>query len=335
MNVQTDVLAIGETMVMVTPATGGRLRAHGQYLLRPGGAESNVAAHLAQLGLHSAWASAVGADPLGDIVVDTLHDLGVDVTLVERDSARPTAVYFKDPTPAGTNVHYYRHGSAASALGREVLSRWTDRAPRMVHVSGITAALSPSCRDLLDAIVVDRAFGDALVSFDVNYRPALWDGEAAPQLQRLAQASDIVFVGRDEAESLWGTGSPDSVREMLCAPAHVVVKDGGREAVEFTSDGRFHAPARRVDQIIDVVGAGDAFAAGWLAAMLYGSTETLRLQVAHFVASQVLQTSTDLAVLPGIADIVALITQNGHLPPVPAQSHRGERVDVTNGGASA
>lgn len=330
-----DVLAIGETMVMVTPAGPGGLTADGHYLLRPGGAESNVAAHLAQLGLRSAWASAVGDDPLGRIVTDTLSDLGVDVSRVECDQDRPTAVYFKDPAPSGTRVYYYRDGSAASAMSPQVLSRWASHPPKVVHVSGITAALSPSCRELVEAVVVDRVFGAARVSFDVNYRPALWNHDARPLLRRLAAASDIVFVGRDEAENLWSTTTADSVRELLPEPGHLVVKDGSHEAVSYTPDGTFRVPARRVERIVDVVGAGDAFAAGWLAAMLDGGSEPVCLHVAHHVASRVLGSPTDLVALPPLADIVALVAPNRHTRPVPDHTLRGEPVDVADRGARA
>lgn len=332
MTAALDLLAIGETMVMVTPAGAGRLEEHGQYLLRPGGAESNVAAHLAQLGLRAGWASAVGADPLGRIVTQSLAAVGVDIRLVEYDEKRPTAVYFKDPTPAGTKVYYYRRGSAASALGPEVPAHWRGQPARVVHVSGITPALSASCRKLVEAIVVDRALGDAVVAFDVNHRAALWRSDAASQLRHLAESADVVFVGRDEAESLWGTTTPDSIKELLPQPRHLVVKDGANEAVAYTPGGRFAVPARRVDNIVDVVGAGDAFAAGWLAAMLDARDETVRLQVAHFVASQVLMSPTDHAALPPIADIVALLEHNGRVQPIELPA-RGESVDVTDGRA--
>lgn len=307
MTQRTDLLAIGETMVMVTPSAGGRLRADGNYVLRPGGAESNVAAHAARLGLRSAWASAVGDDPLGAIVTDSLADLGVDVGSVVVDPSRPTAVFFKDPSPAGTDVFYYRSGSAASALSPVDLARWSSIAPRLVHVSGITAALSPTCRDLIRTIVFDRPFGSSVVSFDVNHRPGLWGEDAPAELRELSQASDVVFVGRDEADRLWGTDTADSIRRYLPDPGHLVVKDGPHDAVAYTPDGTYRAPSQRVEGIVDVVGAGDAFAAGWLTAMLVGCEEQMRLQLGHFVAARVLASSSDLAPLPLAREIVALL----------------------------
>src|SRR4051794_16502457 len=129
-------------MAMIAPDDGGRLVAGSSLRARPGGAESNVAAMLSRLGLRTAWASRLGADPLGDLVLDGVAVHGVDVGLVVRDASRPTGVYFKDPTAAGTRVYYYRAGSAASALSPADLDGWIGTRPTVVHVSAITAAIS-------------------------------------------------------------------------------------------------------------------------------------------------------------------------------------------------
>ncbi|MDT0318802.1 sugar kinase [Streptomyces millisiae] len=304
----TDVLTIGETMAMVTPEAGGRLDADSTYLLRPGGAESNVAASLAQLGHRAHWASALGADRLGDLVTTVLAGHGVDTSLVRRDPGRPTGVYFKDPTPEGTRVSYYRSGSAAAGLGPADVAAWTAAVrPRVVHLSGILPALSPSCAALARHIVVDRPWGDAPVSFDVNHRPVLWSGQpagAAETLLELAQRSDIVFVGRDEAEALWGTTDAESVRALVDGPERLVVKDAAVEAVAFTGGRVTRVPSRRV-RVVDAVGAGDAFAAGWLSGWLTGHRETLCLGLGHYAAAQVLASASDLAELPRAAEIVA------------------------------
>jgi 2-dehydro-3-deoxygluconokinase len=298
-----ELLAIGETMVMVSP-TAGRLTTDGTYLLRPGGAESNVAAHLARMGHQAGWASILGTDPLGDIIIDTLTADGVDTTSVARDPGRPTAVYFKDPTTTGTAVYYYRTGSAASLMSPGELPGWTARSPRVVHLSGITPALSGSCRDLVRSIINERPFGRSLISFDVNHRASLWNGEAAAELLELARASDVVFVGRDEAESIWETTSAESVRDLMPEPLYLIVKDSAQEAVSFTPEGVFREPARTVD-VVDVVGAGDGFAAGWLSGMLQGTSQPVRLRMGHGVASRVVQSPTDSADLPLAAQLAA------------------------------
>lgn len=293
-----EVLTVGETMVMVTPEAGGRLASGGRFLLRPGGAESNVAALLARLGHKAAWASALGTDPLGDLIVGELDRHGVDVSLVRRDEIRPTAVYFKDPTPQGTRVYYYRAGSAAAAITPADVERWTAARPRLVHVSGITAALSEQARDATRALIARPG----LVSFDVNHRAQLWSGDAPEVLLGLAQDSDIVFVGRDEAETLWGTATAESVRELLDRPRYLVVKDAAVEAVSFTPTGVHRVPSAKV-AVVDAVGAGDAFAAGWLSGFLDDRDEPARLRLGHYAAARVLESPTDFAELPPAGEI--------------------------------
>ncbi|HUR03404.1 MAG TPA: sugar kinase [Nonomuraea sp.] len=305
-----DVLAIGETMVMVTPV-GGRLDADSTYILRPGGAESNVAALLAQLGHSTAWAGALGGDPLGDIIVDALRAHGVNVDLVRRDAERPTAVYFKDPTSSGTAVYYYRQGSAASAMTAAEVAGWAALPSRVTHISGITAALSEPCLDLTRHIVFDRPFRPSVVSFDVNHRPGLWSGDGPDVLLELARRADVVFVGRDEAAALWGTSDAESVRELLDGPPYLIVKDAAIEAVSFTPSGVHREPSMPVE-VLDAVGAGDAFAAGWLSGFLDDRDEATRLRLGHYAASRVLMSHADLAELPPADEIVTLLTEGVH-----------------------
>ena len=218
-----DVLTIGETMALVTPTTSDPLRTAERFLVDVGGAESNVAAHLAQLGVTASWFSRLGADALGHRVADILARRGVDVSRVVFDDANPTGVYFKDP---GSAVLYYRRGSAAAHLMPADVDSLDLSGVRLLHVSGITPALSASAAATLHrAIDAARSTG-VTVSVDVNYRPGLWSPEqAAPVLLELARLADLVFVGRDEAETLWSTADAAVIRTLLASVPHLVVKD--------------------------------------------------------------------------------------------------------------
>ena len=296
--VSPDVLCVGETMVMVTPAPGGRLDARSSFLLRAGGAESNVAMFLAELGHRAAWLSRVGSDPLGALLLSEVAATGVDTSLVEVSSGEPTGVYFKDPGPRGTAVYYYRRGSAAAAMDPEFLSRRGPGSAAVVHISGITPALSDSCQDLVRHVLVDRPLREATVSFDVNYRPALWEpGAAGPVLRDLAARADVVFVGLDEAATLWGVSTAAEVRALLPEPGVVVIKDGAVDASSFHAGGVSRVPALRVE-VVEPVGAGDAFAAGWLSGMLQGLDHTGRLRLGHLVAGAALRSTSDHADVP-------------------------------------
>ncbi|MGO2092785.1 sugar kinase [Microbacterium gubbeenense] len=288
-----EVICIGETMSLVGPVGAERLAGAERFELGVGGAESTVALYLANLGHSAAWVSQVGADPLGDRMLKQIGAHGVDTSYVRSITGAPTGVYFKDPRGHKTDVYYYRRGSAASQMSRELLRSLPLDTCRVLHISGITAALSDSCRDLLDAIFEAREREDLIVSFDVNYRPPLWSPEAAaPSLLELSQRADVVLVGRDEGEALWGTSTPDEIAGLIGTDASIVVKDGDIGATEFTAQRTTFVPALRVD-VVEPVGAGDAFAAGYLSALLRGKPAEARLQSGHRLASRALSSVHD------------------------------------------
>ena len=292
-----DLLGIGEAMIQLGPADGRSLARTTVLDVSVGGAEANVAVGLALTGRRVAWGSALGDDPFGDRILRDLAAAGVDVSLVERRPER-TGVYVKDPAADGSAVFYYRSDSAASRLDADTARRWAAAgAPRIVHVSGITPLLSASTADLVDAVVRERCFGPALVSFDVNLREHLARPGSADLLRDLARASDLVFVGRDEAARLWGTATADDVRRVLDTPDVLVVKDGAHEAVSFDASGRTAVAAPAVE-VVEPTGAGDAFAAGWLDAYLEGESPAARLVAGHAAAGAALRTRADM---PGLA----------------------------------
>ncbi|MGW2719405.1 sugar kinase [Streptomyces sp. NPDC001492] len=234
-----DVVALGESMVTFLPSRPGRLADVPSFDRAIGGAESNVACTLAAAGHSVRWVSRVGADGFGDHLVEAIGAYGVDVTAVRRDPARPTGIYFRtagDRSTAAHEVAYYRTGSAASAMTVADTDLEAVRAGRVLHLSGITAALSEGCLELLRELTAPRA-GRPLISFDVNYRPGLWpDTDGAGVLLELARGADIVFVGVDEAEEAWGvTGGPNAVRTVLPEPRVLVVKQGSVGATAFVS----------------------------------------------------------------------------------------------------
>lgn len=289
-----DVLAVGEAMVLLAPDPPGPLRAAAELRVEVAGAESNVACHLAALGLTAAFASRVGADPFGEVITDRLTARGV-TTLVETDPAGRTGVFFKDPGPAGTQVFYYRDGSAAAAMDAAFFARLPEA--RVVHLTGITPALSPTCAELVRIALTQRP-PDKTVTFDVNYRAKLWSvDEAGPVLQELANAADVVFVGLDEAQHLWGVRRAEDVRDLLPKAGTVIVKDGAVSAVSLGAAGRVDVPTPVVD-VLEPVGAGDAFAAGYLFGLLRDAPEDLRLSLGHQVAGAALRSPGDVGDLP-------------------------------------
>lgn len=292
------MVTVGESMVMVTPALPIPLEEADLVSIRVGGAESNVAMYLSELGHRVRWLSRLGDDPLGRIVLRYVGAAGVDTSEVAIDPGGHTGVYFKDPGEAGTQVHYYRDGSAASSLASSDLDSPSVRTARVLHLSGVTAALSASCLAMLRHAVANDAPVRPLVSFDVNYRAGLWSvNKAAPVLQEIADRSDLVLVGLDEAQQLWGCRSAAEVRRLLPHPTTVVVKDGGVGAYSMGAGGDLFVSAPRVS-VVEPVGAGDAFAAGYLSATLLGQGDEQRLRMGHLVAAQALGVTGDHATLP-------------------------------------
>ncbi|MFF5155031.1 sugar kinase [Streptomyces sp. NPDC000348] len=363
-----DVVALGESMVTFLPSRPGRLADVPSFHRGIGGAESNVACVLAAAGHTTRWISRVGADGFGDHLVEAIGGYGVDVSHVRRDPARPTGVYFRTAGDRATDAHevaYYRAGSAASAMSLADLDPDALHAARILHLSGITAALSADCLTLMRELTARRP-GRPLISFDVNHRPSLWRDAHGPEiLLDLARGADIVFVGEDEAESAWGiTGGPSSVREALPEPEILVVKQGARGAVAFREsagrtaagrgqscrwggtggrDGTPQAPGRATTPRpattvpaleVDVVaptGAGDAFAAGFLSATLRDLPVRDRLRHGHLMAAATLTAPGDLAPPPARAhaDRLAALddTAWGRLRLGPGWTQAGEEAD--------
>lgn len=285
-----DLVSLGETMAAFVPDGEG-----GRYRFAALGAESNVAVGMAQIGCRTRWISRLGADQLGGQVADFVAGHGVDA-VVDWDDSQVTGVLVKELTATGTRVRYYRSQSAARHLAEEHIQRIGTT--RWVHITGVTPALSPSCAALTASVVGRRTDHAARVSFDVNYRPTLWAGraEAARTLIPLARQADTVFIGNDEAESLFGTCEEDEVRRQLMTAddQEVVLKRGAGPASVLTATGSVTEPALP-SPVVDVTGAGDAFAAGYLAASCWGWAARERLQLGHLLAARVIGVTGDLA----------------------------------------
>lgn len=268
------VVTLGETMALVRPTEVGSLRHASELALGVGGAESNVAIGLRRLGVASSWLGRVGDDPLGERVLRELRAEGVDVRGVV-DPAASTGLMVKErPSASSTAVYYYRADSAGSRLhGDDIPGGWVEEAS-VLHVTGITALISHSARRCLES-AIDRAQAAGVrVSFDVNYRSALETAETAgPIMRSIAERSDIVFGGPEELTLLYPDGdAPDAATRLRAAGCdQVVLKLGPDGATVFVGDEAVTSPGFVIDPL-DTVGAGDAFVAGYLSAVLGGMT---------------------------------------------------------------
>ncbi|MCW2842585.1 MAG: 2-dehydro-3-deoxygluconokinase [Nocardioides sp.] len=271
-----DVVGVGEVMGLLDPDSSGPLEDVDGFALRIAGAEGNVLINLAHLGHTTAFISAVGADPVGRLVTRTLAEQGVNVDHVYVDDSAGTGVFFKERLGGeDRRVYYYREGSAASRLGPGKVDLKKLGVPKVLTLSGVTLGLgdgtgiSALARSVLDW----AAAGRCQVVFDPNLRPSLWDGaRAVEEFAELLPKIDVLLAGREELAALVPGTDPAAAADRLCEAGlvAVVVKDGAKGAVVH-EDGRVTTlRPYPVDDVVDPVGAGDAFAAGVISGLLHG-----------------------------------------------------------------
>ncbi|NIK56444.1 sugar kinase [Kribbella shirazensis] len=294
---ETAAICLGEAMIMLAGGSGPLADVE-VFQRSVGGAECNVAGGLAALGVPTGWISRLGDDGFGQHVLRDLRTRGVEVGGVELDPLRPTALYVKESVDGRSRMHYYRSGSAAAAMEPGFLDRTEVRdrlaQARLVHTTGITAAISTTSSDMLERLATEpREF---LLSVDLNWRPVLWRDRDPEPLWRLLKAADIVLIGADEAQVFAGTSDPEELYERLEAPV-LVLKDDAHSAMVLEQGGRTEVPALSVD-VVETVGAGDAFAAGFLAGTLQGLSMVQRLRLGHLNAAAVLTAPEDHAPPP-------------------------------------
>jgi 2-dehydro-3-deoxygluconokinase len=222
----SGLFTFGETMGFVAADGIGPLGSAKSFSFGIGGAESNVAVGVARLGGEATWLGRLGPDASGALIASRLSAAGVR-TLAITDEAFTGLMVRHRRSGQFTHVDYHRAGSAGSRLSPADLPLADLRAAGVLHVTGITPALSETCRAAVFQAVETAKAAGVPVSVDVNYRAKLWSRfEAAAVLRDLVSRADIVFAGPDEA-ALFVDGDPLAALAKL-GPAEVVVKDGGR-----------------------------------------------------------------------------------------------------------
>ncbi|WP_199432774.1 sugar kinase [Qaidamihabitans albus] len=309
------LLTFGETIAAFSTESG-RLRHASTVSVGIAGAESTVAIGVRRLGSLAAWAGRVGADEPGSLVLSRIRAEDVDISGARTDQDAPTGLLLRDFRAAdATRVAYYRHGSAGSRLSAEDVCEDRVRAAGVLHLTGITPALSKTAADaVFAAIEVAREVG-VPVSFDVNYRHALWPPEEARDvLRELVTKADIVFAGDDEARVLGFEGPATELAATLAAmgPEQVLVKLGPRGAVAELDGARYDVPVYPV-RAVDPDGAGDAFVAGYLADLLAGAPPERRVRTAAACGAFAVSVVGDSDALPD-RDELSQLSGAGRIP---------------------
>jgi len=268
-----DLVTLGEVLLRLAIPSPTRFETARQLDLQLGGAEANVAAACARLGLRTAWISALPANPWGERIRRELTGHGIDCAYVRMTEGARVGVYFLEygVPPRPVRVLYDRRDSAFARLTAAQVDWEPVRLARIVHLTGITPALGEAPRSLFERALAEAA----TISFDVNYRATLWSpAEARAFLEPVLTRVRYLFIGQAEAQTLFGlAGSPEQTLDGLArlAPKATISLQRGEEGSTVLDGGRLMRPGLRpVVQVVDPIGAGDAYAAGFLWATLSG-----------------------------------------------------------------
>jgi 2-dehydro-3-deoxygluconokinase len=299
-----DFLTLGETMLRLSTPDNQRLSQITSLDVEIGGTESNVAVALSRLGLKTAWLSRLPDNALGKRVVSELNFHGVDTSGVRFAPNERLGTYFIELAvpPRPNRVIYDRANSAASRMTTADVNFDLIASARWFHMTGITPALSDSCRQMTaDALRFARERG-IMTSFDVNYRALLWPTEEAGRaLEPMIQGLDVIFVAHRDAIALFGANedAESAARELRVRfKCKTLVLTLGESGAITCAEVLTHVPqAHHVPQIVDRIGAGDAFDAGFIAARSWGKSVEEAVRYGNAMSALKITIPGDLALV--------------------------------------
>jgi len=318
-----EVVTIGETMIlMYSSRPEVPLSRAGDLRMAVAGADTNFGIAMTRLGFRVGWISRVGADPLGDRVLAAVESEGLDASQVKRDRLRPTGLYFKYRTTAGdARVLYYRRRSAASRLGPEDVDSAYFAAARLLHLNGMTLALSKSCRDAVSRAIELALVRGARISLDLNLRLQLWSiGAARRAILPLLPRVSVLFGTAEEFRSFFGAGRTQEALEAAaaCGPRIVVAKRGPLGALAVVRGRSISHPGFAPPRVLDEVGAGDGFNAGFLSALMRGQSAAAALRRGNLVGAAAVTVRGDSEAYPTEAELEGLASRWPEQEPVDA-----------------
>jgi 2-dehydro-3-deoxygluconokinase len=302
-----DLVTFGEAMVRLTPPAYQRLEQAHSFDAYVGGGELNVAVAASRLGVMSRWVSRLPDNALGHMIANRAHEHGVDVRAESTVDGR-AGLYFAElgAAPRASSVLYDRADSAMSGVAPGTID-WASvfDGARWFHVSGITPALSDSAAKVTEESLIAAKAAGLTVSYDLNYRGKLWSGEKARAVQEpLMEYVDVLMTTEEDTRVVFGIGEGKDNYEHLDAEPYDKValalqKRFGFQAVAITlrenplvwlnswsaiiaADGEIHRAPRYEVEVVDRIGAGDAFCAGLIVSRLenHGWDDAVRFATA-------------------------------------------------------
>ena len=310
----TDIATFGETMLRLSPPRGERLERTGEFDVRVGGAESNVAVAAARLGCDATWLSKLPESALGRRVAADLRSHGVRpaVTWDGSDAARLGTYYFEHGgDPRGSDVVYDRRGASITTATPAELPTEAIEGADLFYTSGITPALSPTLADTTEALLTAAQSGGSTTAFDLNYRSKLWDPEAAgaAYTSLFPHVDVLVAAERDVNACLGREGDAVETANGLLHDFDfrtVVLTRGAHGSIAVHDGEVFEQDAYAADTV-DPVGSGDAFVGGYLARRAHGGDVADALAYGAATASLKRTVGGDVAVVTPdeVASVVA------------------------------
>lgn len=297
-------------MVEFNAVNRGPIRHVALFEKHAAGAEGNVAIGVSRLGCSSGIVTRVGDDEFGLFLLATLKAENVDTSRVAIDKDFPTAVFFIQrgfPIPDKSEAYYYRHESAGSKLSPDDLDAKYIASAKIFHVTGITPALSESAKKATEAAIRIAKESNVIVSLDTNIRLKLWTEEAArTTLLPLCKMADILFTSRPDGKIILGTDDQKEIAEVLQkSGVRTVVVKLGEDGAFASSTGETATQRIFHSSVEDPTGAGDSFAATFLATRLKGWKLQDSLRAASATAALVVSVRGDYENIP---DMQALRT---------------------------
>lgn len=302
-----DVASVGDIPIALVPHRPGPLDFAGEFRRMVAGAEINVCIGCARQGVSSGMIAGVSDSPLGRHVMRFARGEGIDASQI-RVEPKPSPLLFKEMLGGGEfRVYYHREGTAGGALECDAAMEAYVRGAKAFLYTGIFPVLSAQNLRTLNRLLAAAKKGKTIRVFDPNIRMKLLRTPARARrlLLPLAMQTDVILLGAEEGEMLFGERNPDVLLDRLAEAGlrHAVVKCGEDGAVGRRGAERARVPAFPATEVVDSCGAGDAFNAGYLCAMLRGKGLAASLRHAARCAAFVVASDSDNEALPYAADL--------------------------------
>lgn len=309
-----DVITIGDAMIAMVPQQKGPIIFCNTFERKVGGAELNVAMGCARLGLKSGWISSLGNDDFGKYIIKTVRGEGIDISEVKLVDGYPTSVYFREVLSDGSSrSFYYREKSPTSTMKAKELNEEYFRNSKVLHITGVFPSINSNNREVILEAVKLAKKNNLTISFDPNIRLKMWSKEEAKNyIDQLLPYVDILLIGDEEIEILLGETSIEAAIRTFhnLGIEKVIVKKGANGAIGSDGVNVYDVEAIKPKALVDTVGAGDGFAAGFLTAMLKGESLEYSIRFANAVGSLVVGVEGDNEGLPYYDDVLVHLGQS-------------------------